>query len=501
MLSHNTLRHISETFNGDVNGLYQYKSGPKLVKFFNEYFGFSDSYGQGFPSRWYYTLDKLVQLIRDGRFNNFFNIILSKRYLMIENQMSEVEAVELGSKILGYFNSLLKSEGFRIIKKGDKYELASENDDLEYVGEGGFAVVYKRKSNGLIVKKLKEEFLDQQSVRSRFKREYKITKSLNDLQGVIEVYNFDFDDYSYTMQPAEKTLYKFIKDYDHSYEYKKHMIRQILNVMKEVHDRNIIHRDISPHNILVVSGVLKISDFGLGKDLDMFHSHRTINTNACGQLYYCAPEQFMKLKDGDKKSDVYSLGKLINFILTGDQNIYNHYLRSVVEKATNENPSYRYNDARELLNAVEKSISYHENAEKIEKVRAKAREGVLDHDVENYIYELSGKDFCKEFNISFLFLDSVIEFMKKNEKRSMEIIELINDSFSDFCGASYESYDPIAKFAYKVLSNEFPFVAKELSARILHFIAYDVNRFYAQRLIDELIEKGIEPMIEEILRC
>ncbi|WP_268753039.1 protein kinase domain-containing protein [Bacillus alveayuensis] len=48
-----------------------------------------------------------------------------------------------------------------------------------------------------------------------------------------------------------------------------------------------MHRDISPNNILIVNGMLKISDFGLGKDLDMFHSHKTNFTNSYGQLAYC----------------------------------------------------------------------------------------------------------------------------------------------------------------------------------------------------------------------
>uniref|UniRef100_UPI0005D1335A protein kinase domain-containing protein n=1 Tax=Aeribacillus alveayuensis TaxID=279215 RepID=UPI0005D1335A len=263
---------------------------------------------------------------------------------------------------------------------------------------------------------------------------------------------------------------------------------------------NIIHRDISPNNILIVNGMLKISDFGLGKDLDMFHSHKTNFTNSYGQLAYCAPEQFMQLKDGDKRSDVYSLGRLINFIMVRDPRGYNHCFRSVTEKATNENPSYRYSDAEELLKSFEKSIAYHENAEKMQKVREKSRNGVFDEDVENYIYELNGTELCKELVTSpSSFLDTLIEFMKKNDKRGLEIVKLIHDSFREYCGMSFSSYDPIAQFAYRVLNEDFPFVAKEISARILNYIAYDVNRFNAQRLIDRLLEKGIEPMIEEIL--
>lgn len=113
---------------------------------------------------------------------------------------------------------------------------------------------------------------------------------------------FDFNeyDYSYTMEETESTLEKYINDYEHNENTKLNVIRQILHIMKIVHERNIINRDISPNNVLLFNGQLKLSDFELGKDLDMFHSHRTMRTHSMGQYYYCAPEQFMKLKEGDK---------------------------------------------------------------------------------------------------------------------------------------------------------------------------------------------------------
>ena len=58
-----------------------------------------------------------------------------------------------------------------------------------------------------------------------------------------------------------------------------------------------------------------------------------------GQYFYCAPEQFMMLKDADKRSDVYSLGRTINFIMTSDPRNLHHAFRSVAEKATNSDPA------------------------------------------------------------------------------------------------------------------------------------------------------------------
>ena len=501
LISEDSLRRIIDLFNGDAEeDLFTYKTGSTLVKFFNNNFGFQDSYGQGFPSRWMFTLIKLTELIDMKKVNSFFTLILSKRYLMSEKSVSEVDAVVLSEKILHIFNQHLKADGFVIIKKNDTYELTSEDEDLVYVGEGGFALVYRRKSNGVIVKKLKEEFLLKKDIKSRFKREYDITKSLNDIHGIIEVYAFNAEDYSYTMKYAEQSLHSYITDHSHTFENQLTMLRQVLYIIDRVHTRNIVHRDISPQNILIISGMLHVSDFGLGKDLDMFHSHRTTYTNSFGQFSYCAPEQFMQLKDGDKQSDVYSLGKLINFIITSNPNNYNHIFRSVTEKATNENPHFRYIDAKQLLAAVEKTIAYYNNTERIKVVKEKIEKSIYDEDIENYIYGLKGVELSTEIITSPKFIEVVMKFIESNDKRSLEIINLVEESYRECCKTSFSSYDSIAQLAYRILNAEgFSYVTKETAANVLYSIAYEVNRFNAQNLVGKLLDKGIEPMIEDIL--
>ena len=232
------------------------------------------------------------------------------------------------------------------------------------IGSGGFANVYKQKSTGHILKKLKEDFLTDKGIRSRFKREYNITKSLQDVYGIIEVYSFNEDSCSYEMEEAEKTLERYILESEPSDDIQIKCIRQILYIMTEVHKRDIIHRDLSPNNIFILNGMLKIADFGLGKDLNVFTSHQTMHTQALGQYSYCAPEQFMLLKDGDKRSDVYSIGRIINFIMTKDPTNSHHIFRSVAEKATNNDSAYRYADAGQLSTYFERSVSFHQNKKK-----------------------------------------------------------------------------------------------------------------------------------------
>lgn len=500
MLSEDSIKGISLIFCGDTPGCFEYKTGGKLVRFFNQFYRCNDVYQAGFPSRWSYVYDKIIEFIRTDKFDNFINLILSKEYIMSESRCGEIEALKKSQKALIEFNTLLKPDLFFIAFRDNKYHLTKLDEDLVYIGGGGFANVYKQKSTGLIMKKLKDDYCMDSGIRSRFKREFEITKSLSDLERIIKVYALDEDNYSYTMEEAETTLKDYILGSSITEEMKITCIRQILLIMTEVHKRDIIHRDISPSNIFIIHGVIKIADFGLGKDLKVFTYHQTVHTNSFGQYLYCAPEQFMLLKDGDKQSDVYSLGRLINFIMTNDPSDSHHFLRSISEKATNQNSAFRYADAGQLLSYVEKGIKLHTSEINTNIVLDKISRDICDEEVENYIYEMSGSDICKLLLAELQGFSSVlIKFMALDSNHASYIIQSIESNYKEVCGKTFKAYDPFAHFAYVVLNSNFPFVINELAAYILRFVAVDVNRFSAQGLVDNLKSKGLEPLIEDIL--
>lgn len=501
MISEDSIKQISHVFCGDIEGFYSYKSGPKLVGFFNQYFHANDRYQSGFPSRWVYVYDKIVDMINTGNIDSFLNIILSKEFLVRDLGITEVAAVEKALETLNELNRIVGQDLCRITHVNGQYHLVKESDDLVLIGNGGFANVYRQKSTGLVVKKLKEDFVTDVGIRSRFKREFSITKSLQGTFGIIEVYSFDEGNCSYTMEPAETTLEDYVLNNALSDDNKLTCIRQVLYIMSEVHKKDIIHRDISANNIFLISGMLKIADFGLGKDLQVFTSHQTLHTNAVGQYSYCAPEQFMMLKDADKRSDVYSLGRVINFIMTGDPRDSHHTYRSVAEKATNSDAAYRYADAGQLSSFFEKAVQYHAQAENKERVEQKIFEGSYDTDVENYIYELSADRLSAALmNNMRGFSNALLSFMHTSEDQAQHIIQSIEKSFRDVCGRSFEANDPFASFAAQVISSDFSFVVKEVAATILRYVAWDVNRFSAQRLVERIIRTGVDPLLEDIIK-
>lgn len=400
MISGDFLKKVSLAFCGDDYNLYTYKKGPKLVSFFNEYFGTKDTYGSGFPSRWVYVYDKLTNLQNINKLPVFFDIILSNSYLLREdNNQTAVDIEKRREKTIAVFNSFFKQDMCKLCKTSDgSFRILLESDDLDPIGNGGFANVYFQKSTGKVVKKLKNDFLTNDSIVSRFKREFSITKGLQDLEGIICVYDYNDENCSYSMEKAELTLEKYLSNRINENQRIK-CVQQILSIMDSVHRRDVIHRDLSPNNILIIKGKLFIADFGLGKDLNVFTSHQTMDTNSLGQFWYCAPEQFMLLKEGDKRSDVYSLGRIINYIFTGNPRNTNHTFGYVTEKATNDEASYRYQDAIELKKDFDKVLAYYRNQQSEDVYDSMINNGSpLTDELAFYISNLSGRKLCEKIN-------------------------------------------------------------------------------------------------------
>src|SRR5699024_11071860 len=178
---------------------------------------------------------------------------------------------------------------------------------------------------------------------------------------------------------------------------------QLTKIMATIHGRKIIHRDLSPSNILFVNGEIKIADFGLGKNFEEIHSHQTLHTKDFGQFYYCSPEQRYALKDGDKKSDVFSLGKVINFIFTGNPDNERHEFSQVVNKATSQNSEDRYESAIEMLQDLEKLYDIVQKSNLKEEAKQDIQNREVTAVVQQYIHTLDGERLCSELIMNPIF--------------------------------------------------------------------------------------------------
>lgn len=100
----------------------------------------------------------------------------------------------------------------------------------------------------------------------------------------------------------------------------RNFVRQILQGLNYLHERDIIHRDIKGGNILVDNkGGIKISDFGISKKVEdtMLTGARVHRPSLQGSVFWMAPE-VVKQTAYTIKADVWSLGCLIVEMLTGE---------------------------------------------------------------------------------------------------------------------------------------------------------------------------------------
>lgn len=89
-------------------------------------------------------------------------------------------------------------------------------------------------------------------------------------------------------------------------------IQQIADALYHAHRENIIHRDLKPTNIIICSGIPKITDFGQAKYLDETTSGDIVR----GTLPYMAPEQLQENPEIDQRTDIYAVGIIFYELLT-----------------------------------------------------------------------------------------------------------------------------------------------------------------------------------------
>lgn len=113
-ISNKVTEQLGRLIAGDV-GSAPYLSGPKLVRFYNEC-GFDDVYGDGFPSRWRYSKDKIVEINGTQRLKIILEEFVDPRRFDGDEALTE--------KVVSEINQLIKYDGFALIKRGDLYKIA-----------------------------------------------------------------------------------------------------------------------------------------------------------------------------------------------------------------------------------------------------------------------------------------------------------------------------------------------------------------------------------------
>lgn len=191
----------------------------------------------------------------------------------------------------------------------------------EVLGRGGMATVFRAQDRHLgadvAIKILHPHLSGDEAMEEAFYREAELMKSL-DSPGVVEVFETAEIDGrpAIVMELLEgKTVRQWLAGQETlSEEQALQVVRPVLEVLSEAHDRGILHRDIKPDNILLDDqGMPRLIDFGIGQAEELVE---LANAGQIGTVEYMAPERIDGLAI-DGRSDLYSAGVMLFELLCG----------------------------------------------------------------------------------------------------------------------------------------------------------------------------------------
>ncbi|HSO30927.1 MAG TPA: serine/threonine-protein kinase [Labilithrix sp.] len=217
---------------------------------------------------------------------------------------------------------------FGLRKKASEAQKLGQYTLGEKIGEGGMGAVY-RASHAMMKREVAIKLLPKERAGKeglvRFEREVQLTSRLNS-PNTIAIYDYG--------RTPEGVFY-YVMEYIDGFSLEDlvarfgplppgrvvHLAKQICAALSEAHSIGLIHRDIKPANIALceragIFDVVKVLDFGLVKELGT-DSQSTAEASLTGTPLYLAPESITAPDTVDGRSDLYAVGGVAFWLLTG----------------------------------------------------------------------------------------------------------------------------------------------------------------------------------------
>ena len=207
---------------------------------------------------------------------------------------------------------------------------------MERIGEGGMGEVWRAKHRLLArpaaIKLIRREVLgssarSRDAIVRRFEREAQDTATLGSTH-TIDVYDFgvtEEGDFYYVMELLNGlSLERAVQEFGPMEPARAvYLLRQVCHSLGEAHAQGLVHRDIKPANIFMCrlgpdDDFVKVLDFGLVKHFEApAGTMLTMEGSTAGTPAYMAPEIALGRGDVDGRADIYSLGCVAYYLLTG----------------------------------------------------------------------------------------------------------------------------------------------------------------------------------------
>ncbi len=260
---------------------------------------------------------------------------------------------------------------------------ASPYQILSEIGAGGMSTVFLARDAKLgrfvAIKRLRESFLADPAMRERFSLEARLIASLNHIY-IVKLYDFDVSvpDPQIVMEyvagpgkppapdwPAPSlNLEQKVESSGAPLTLRVAVVllRKLCAAMDYAHRRGVIHRDLKPSNILLDEhGEPRIVDFGIARHALAPEARLTVAGTRMLSLGYAAPEQEVDPSLADEKADVYSLGGILYFCLTGENPRFfrdsrvPEGIRPILVKAMEQDPQQRWPSVRDFSDVLTQS--------------------------------------------------------------------------------------------------------------------------------------------------
>ncbi len=225
----------------------------------------------------------------------------------------------------------------------------SDFSDIEKIGEGGMATVYKavqRSLNRVVaIKELSSNLSKNPVYVQRFENEARAAATL-DNENIIRVFDFgtENDRFYIVMEFAEGYDFdQLLKRPDFPMDIGVLIVLQASMALEFAHQLKIVHRDVKPANILVrQDGKVKLSDFGLAYVAD--NVSLTGTGSVVGTPQYMSPEQIRGQFKNDTRTDIFSMGVILYQVLTGELPFKGDNLAALLYGIVND----KYRDPRDI---------------------------------------------------------------------------------------------------------------------------------------------------------
>ena len=212
----------------------------------------------------------------------------------------------------------------------------------EKLGEGGMGVVYKAEDTRLdrivALKFLAQDLMRDEENRKRFLREAKAAAGINhpNVCTVHEIGNVDGRDFLALEYIDGETLDAKIAQGPLKVEEALEIARQVADGLAAAHEKNVVHRDIKPGNLMIIAdGRVKILDFGLA--LLTEKSKLTQLDTAVGTAAYMSPEQ-MQAQEVDHRTDIWALGCVLYEMVAAQRAFRGEYAQAMAYEIVHEEP-------------------------------------------------------------------------------------------------------------------------------------------------------------------